>query len=164
MDKLSDLIKEMMVYYSGDVKRINHFLKVHSFAKIIGEGEQLNNLNQEILEVASVVHDIGIKISEEKYNSSAGKYQQVEGPPIADEMLARIGYNDEIIARVHYLIAHHHTYDNINEMDYQILVEADFLVNIYEDGMAIETIKKVKESIFKTKSGKMILDQLYLVE
>mgnify|MGYP000340972515 FL=1 len=32
--------------------------------------------------------------------------------------------------RVAYLIGHHHTYDKIEGMDYQILVEADFLVNI----------------------------------
>ena len=35
-----------------------------------------------------------------------------------------------VTERVAYLIGHHHTYDKIEGMDYQILVEADFLVNI----------------------------------
>ena len=32
------------------------------------------------------------------------------------------------------LLSINHTYNNIDEIDYQILVEADFLVNIMEDG------------------------------
>ena len=53
-----------------------------------------------ILETAAYVHDIGIKISEEKYNSSAGKYQEIEGPPIAEEMLTKLGYDKHVIERV----------------------------------------------------------------
>ena len=35
-----------------------------------------------------------------------------------------------MIRRVEYLVGHHHTYKDIDGLDYQILVEADFLVNI----------------------------------
>ena len=60
-----------------------------------------------------------------------------------------------------FLIGHHHTYSNIDNIDYQILVEADFLVNIYEDEIPIDSIKSIKEKIFKTKSGTKILEDLY---
>ena len=110
------------------------------------------------------VHDIGIKISEEKYNSSAGKYQEIEGPPIAEEMLTKLGYDKNVIERVSYLVGHHHTYSNIDGIDYQILVEADFLVNIDEDEMTKETAENVREKIFKTKSGTQMLDNLFLTE
>ena len=70
-------------YYQGQPKRIQHFLKVHAYAKLIGEQEGLDKEILDILEVAALTHDIGIKISEEKYNSSAGKYQEVEGPAVA---------------------------------------------------------------------------------
>ena len=38
--------------------------------------------------------------------------------------------------RVQYLIGRHHTYNDIDGIDYQILVEADFLVNMYEDSLS----------------------------
>lgn len=158
---VSIVINEMIKYYAGDVKRINHFLKVYSFAKSIGELEKINNDTQYILEVAAVMHDIGIKVSEEKYNSSAGKYQELEGPIIAEKMLKKLNFNDDIIKRVCFLIGHHHTYTNICSIDYQILVEADFLVNIYEDGISSDSIKAVKNKIFKTKAGIEFLKNIY---
>ncbi len=59
-------------------------------------------------------------------------YKEKEGPAIAEKLLGELGFDQDVSNRVQYLIAHHHTYDNINEIDYQILVEADFLVNIME--------------------------------
>lgn len=81
MNKIGNVIQAMINYYAGDIKRINHFIKVYGFAKTIGEKEQIDKDKQEILEIAAVTHDIGIKISEKKYNSSAGSHQQTEGPP-----------------------------------------------------------------------------------
>ena len=90
---MNTVATEMIKYYAGDKKRINHFIKVHGYAKAIGEAEELDERTMLILETAAYVHDIGIKISEEKYNSSAGKYQEIEGPPIAEEMLTKLGYD-----------------------------------------------------------------------
>ncbi|KAB1437804.1 HD domain-containing protein [Candidatus Galacturonibacter soehngenii] len=160
--KIGEVINAMISYYSGDVRRINHFLKVYSFAKTIGEMENLTEETQNILEIAAVTHDIGIKISEQKYNSCAGNYQQIEGPPEAKELLSSLNIESEIIERVCYLIAHHHTYHNIVEMDYQILVEADFLVNAYEDNMDDVAIEKVKNKLFRTETGKKLLEQMYI--
>jgi CRISPR/Cas system-associated endonuclease Cas3-HD len=164
MKQIGEVIDAMIVYYAGDARRIQHFLKVYGFAKAIGELEKLTNEVQEILEVAAVVHDIGIKVSEEKYHSSAGNYQQLEGPPIAKEMLGKLGYGETFIGRVCYLIAHHHTYNKIDSIDYQILVEADFLVNISEDDMSEKEINSVKEKVFRTKSGLVFLQNIYLAQ
>lgn len=158
----SKVIDAMIQYYAGDPRRIQHFLKVHSFAKTIGELEQLSEDLLYILEIAAIVHDIGIKMSEQKYQSSAGNYQQIEGPPIAREMLDELGFDNALIERVCYLIAHHHTYKDIVGLDYQILVEADFLVNIYEDQMGEKEIKSIREKIFKTPAGLKFLDKMYL--
>lgn len=68
---------------------------------------------------------------------------------------------EETLQRVKYLVGHHHTYKDIDGMDYQILVEADFLVNLYEDGADAETAAKTKETIFRTKSGKRILSEMF---
>lgn len=161
-EKISIIIDEMIKYYSKDPRRVNHFLKVFSFAKSIGELEDLDKDTQDILEVAAVMHDIGIKISEEKYNSSAGNYQEIEGPPVAREMLLKLNFNEEFIERVCYLIGNHHTYSKIDGIDYQILIEADFLVNIYEDEIEIPQIESIKEKYFKTKAGTEFLINLYL--
>jgi len=160
--KAGKVIDAMIEYYAGDSRRIQHFMKVYGFAKIIGELEGVPPGLQEILEVAAIVHDIGIKVSEEKYNSSAGSFQQIEGPPVADELLTRLGYERNIIDRVCYLIAHHHTYNNIEGLDYQILVEADFLVNISEDQMGEREINSIRQKIFKTPSGLSFLFRMYL--
>lgn len=161
MANIGDVINAMIEYYQKDARRIQHFLKVYGFAKTIGELEKLSKEQLEILEVAAVVHDIGIKISEEKYHSSAGTYQELEGPPVAKRMLEALGYGDKFVDRVCFLIAHHHTYHEIHGEDYQILVEADFLVNISEDNMTNQQIDSIRGKIFKTKSGLSFLDTIY---
>jgi hypothetical protein len=158
------VIDAMIKYYSGDVRRINHFLKVYSFAKAIGEMEGIEKSTQEILEIAALTHDVGIKNSEKKYHSTAGNYQQVEGPPVAKKMLEDLHFDPELIDRVCWLIAHHHTYDDIQGIDYQILVEADFLVNAYEDNLSEDAIIKVREKLFKTASGIKFLNEMFLRE
>ncbi|NSH53759.1 HD domain-containing protein [Anaerostipes hadrus] len=151
----------MIDYYQGQPKRIQHFLKVHAYAKLIGEQEGLDKEILDILEVAVLTHDIGIKISEEKYNSSAGKYQEVEGPAVAQQMLEDLQYDKAKTDRVCYLIGHHHTYDQIDGIDYQILVEADFLVNLAEEQSSRETIESVKGKIFKTKTGIWLINKIF---
>ena len=60
-----------------------------------------------------------------------------------------------------YLIAHHHTYGSIDGIDYQILVEADFLVNIYEDGLSSEATESAYNNIFRTETGKRICREMF---
>jgi hypothetical protein len=142
MNLIGQIITAMIAYYAGDVRRINHFL-------------------QEIIEIAALTHDIGIKNSEEKYNSSAGNYQQIEGPPEAKKLLEGLDIESGVIDRVCWLIARHHTYTDIQGIDYQILVEADFLVNFYEDDMSIDSVHSAGGKMFKTLSGKAILNAIY---
>jgi len=155
------VIASMIDYFAGDARRINHFMKVYGFAKTIGELEQLDERTLLILEVAAVTHDIGIKNSEIKYNSSAGCYQQTEGPPEAKKLLEDLWLDEELIERVCWLIAHHHTYDDIVDIDCQILIEADFLVNAYEDDLSAEAVQHVEQLIFRTKTGKRLLNEMY---
>ena len=158
---LNQLFCEMIQYYRNDPKRIQHFTKVHSYAKLIGEREQLSPEELYILEAAAYTHDIGIKPAEEKYGSSAGKLQEQEGPAEAEKMLKSLGFEQDVIERVSYLVGHHHTYTDIDGMDYQILVEADFLVNILEDGLAKEAALQAYQNIFKTESGKNICQEMF---
>ena len=158
---LNQLHCAMIRLYSGDSMRIQHFCKVHSYAKLIGELEQIDADRLFILETAALTHDIGIHFCEEKYGSSNGKLQEKEGPAIAKKLLAKLHFDEKVSERVQYLIAHHHTYDAIDGIDYQILVEADFLVNILEDKLSDDAAKNAYRNIFKTKSGKRICREMF---
>lgn len=159
---LEKVIVEMISYFGQDVPRINHALKVYSFATTIAKSEDLDSEVLEIVELSSILHDIGIKNAEKKYHSSNGKYQEIEGPPVAKEMLSRLGVSTKIIERVCYLIANHHSYSKIEGDDFQILIEADFLVNIFEDRMSKNSIESVYNKYFKTTTGRKILKEMYL--
>ena len=151
----------MIELYRGDAKRIQHFCKVHSYAKLIAETEGVEPKTLFILESAALTHDIGIHTCEEKYGNCNGKLQEKEGPAIAKKLLGELGFAEDVSEKVQYLIAHHHTYDHIDGIDYQILVEADFLVNLYEDKVSDFGIEKAYSSIFKTPSGKAICKAMF---
>lgn len=164
MKKVNDLMKKMIVFDEKDPMRIQHFLKVYEFSRLIGELEELDERTQMILEYAAIVHDIGIHPALEKYGQCDGKLQEQEGPACAEKMLKELGIEENIIRRVAYLVGHHHTYTDIDGKDYQILVEADFLVNIYEDSLSTEAASKAYHIIFKTDVGKELCRRMYGVE
>ncbi len=148
----------MIRYNTGDPARIQHFLKVWAFARAIAAEENLSQEERQLIEAAALVHDIGIRRSEEKYGSAAGNYQEIEGPPEARRMLSDLGASRELTDRVCFLVGHHHTYQGIDGTDWQILVEADFLVNLFEGASSAEAIASAREKIFRTRAGLRLLD------
>jgi hypothetical protein len=158
---IHEVIQKMIEYFGNDVRRINHALKVYGFASTICRSEKLNQHEIDITEIAAILHDIGIPEAERKYNSCTGKYQEIEGPPIARKLLAECGIAIDLIERVCYLIGNHHTYTKIDCTDFQILVEADFLVNIYEDEMNDSMVYSIRNKYFKTRTGLNIFDVVY---
>lgn len=161
MNILDALCLSMIEYYRGDPKRIQHFLKVHDFARMIGECEGLVGKELLTLEAAAYVHDIGIKPAEQKYGRCDGPLQEKEGILPAEKMLTRLYFDPEIIDRVCYLVGHHHTYTDIDGSDWQILAEADFLVNLFEDGVSRDGILSAYERIFRTETGKELCRILF---
>jgi HD superfamily phosphodiesterase len=158
---VTEILGKMISYFGQDRRRTDHTLKVYGYALTIGGKEQLCADNLLALELAAILHDIGIKESERKYNSSAGNYQEIEGPPVAKELMENEGIEKSVIDRVCYLVGNHHSYDKIDGIDFQILVEADFLVNIDEGAIDSHNIKSIKEKYFKTAAGNRILESLY---
>ena len=112
LPNIGDVIASMIDYNHGCPELINHALKVYAFAKGIGEKEEITREKMKTLETAAVLHDIGIRVSEEKYESFSGKYQQIEGPPLARELLTKLEFDKKIIDRVCFLIAHDHILRN----------------------------------------------------
>lgn len=158
---ICDVIESAVSYDRGDPKRINHFMKVYAFAGLIGRKEGISDRELDILEAAAVLHDIGIHNAEMLHGSSDGKYQELEGPSVAADILSALGADNEFIGKVCNMVGRHHTYTGIDSLSLQILIEADFLVNIFEDGMSDTAIASVKEKIFRTAEGTRLLEEMY---
>lgn len=156
-----DVIERAVSYDRGDPGRINHFMKVYAFAGFIGRMEGLEGRELDILETSAVLHDIGIHNAEMLHGSSDGKYQELEGPAVASDILSALGADEEFIGRVCDMVGRHHTYTGIDSLSLQILIEADFLVNIFEDGMSDKAIASVRKKIFKTAEGTRLLEEMY---
>ena len=155
------IIEKMIQYFGTDVRRINHALKVYGFARCIAQKEKLTENELFIVDIVAILHDIGIIEAEKKYNSSNGKYQEIEGPAIAKNMLSDQHIDTTTIDRICFIIGNHHSYQKIDNMDFQVIVEADFLVNIYEDEMKKHSIENIRNKYFKTQTGIAIIQSMY---
>lgn len=158
---LHELMLAMIEFDRGDARRIQHFIKVHSLARTIGAAEGLDPDTLFTLEATAIVHDIGIHPAEEKYGHQNGKLQEQEGPAPARAMMGRLGFAPEVCDRAAWLVGHHHTYDDIDAPDYQILVEADFLVNLFEDGASERAVRAAYDNIFRTETGKLLMREMF---
>lgn len=159
---IDSILKEMLNYNTNDLKRKHHAYQVYSYAHYIAVNQSLSDDLTMITEIAAILHDIGIQNSEKKYNSSSPFYQQIEGPPVTEDILNKYNLDEDIKKRIIYIIANHHTYNKIDDIDFQIVVEADFIVNIIEDNLNVSQIRKIKERIFKTKCGLELINYNFL--
>ncbi len=158
----SIVVEKMIKYFGDDVLRINHALKVYGFAYCIARNEKLSDNDIFIVDIVALLHDIGIVEAERKYNSSNGTYQEIEGPAVALNLLSSEIIDDKTLERICFIIGNHHSYLKIDRLDFQVIVEADFLVNIYEEEMSKHSIESVRDKYFKTKTGISILESIYL--
>ena len=155
------VLLEMIRRNSGDQKRIEHSLKVYGYAQLLGKLEGLSPERQFILELTAILHDIGIHVSEAKYGYSDGQKQEIEGPPVAREILENLSVDAEVVDRVCFIISKHHTFSAIDGIDFQLLVEADFLVNSVEEEVSPEGVKKFVELNFKSDGGRKTIGYLF---
>lgn len=151
----------MIEFSEGNLHDINHFIKVWTYAKTIGELEALDAETQYILEVSAIMHDIACPLCRKKYGNANGIHQEEESAPLVTAFLQGCGLTERQTARIVFLISHHHTYTNVDAADHQILLEADYLVNADESGYSSDDISYARDNLFRTKSGKAILGMLY---
>jgi HD superfamily phosphodiesterase len=145
---------EMKKYFRKDFKRIGHASKVARYAEKIGKNE---GGNLAVILPAAYLHDIGIKEAERKHNSTASKYQEEEGPPIAREILEGLGAKEELIEEVCDIVGHHHHPKEDDNINFKSLYDADLIVNLEdkqkERDFVPEKIAGIIDKSFLTKSG-----------
>lgn len=157
----SDILSRMIEYNRPDLKRINHAMKVFAFAQALCHGEDADAATRLVVGITAILHDIGVHEAERKYGSSAWNYQEQEGPKVAAGLFAHLGLDSAVLERCLYIIGNHHSYDKIDGQDFQLLVEADFMVNIFEGGEKRAARLAMADATVRTKTGRQLLLDLY---
>jgi len=154
---------EMKSYFGKDFKRIGHAVNVARYAEKIVKEEKGD---MAVVIIAAYLHDIGIKEAERKYNSTAPHYQEQEGPPIAREILLKLGASHKLIEEVCDIIGHHHHPRDKETVNFKALYDADMIVNLEEgqktSPMYKEKLNRIIEKSFLTESGKKLAKNVLL--
>ncbi len=165
-DLLKDRVAiEMKRYFKQDFKRIGHATRVARYAEQIGKEEQGNLA---VILTSAYLHDIGIKEAERKHNSTAARYQEEEGPPIAREILTRLGANKELVEEVCDIVGHHHHPREEETTNFKCVYDADLIVNLEEKQKDNPSDRKklagVIETSFLTESGRILAEKTLLFQ
>jgi HD superfamily phosphodiesterase/predicted RNA-binding Zn-ribbon protein involved in translation (DUF1610 family) len=154
------LLKELEDYFGKDIKRIDHAKKVLEYAELL-----LKKIRGDahIVIPAAILHDVGIKIAEEKYGSNAGTYQEKEGPPVARTILLKLGMKKDDIDEICGIIGHHHSPGKSESLNFRILYDADGIVNLEEiaENKRGKALQRIIEKHFLTDEGKQCAQTLY---
>ncbi|MDR0599373.1 MAG: HD domain-containing protein [Treponema sp.] len=159
--RIGEVIREMIYFFGDGKKYAAHALKVFAYAQALADLEKLGGRETEVLLYAALLHDTGIKIAREKYGSCDDRQQEEEGPPAAAQILSRLGMGEDIIGRARFLIARHHSPDASEDLDFRVLLEADYLVNLEEGNLPLSMKDEILERHFRTESGKTLLRTLF---
>lgn len=158
---IEQILQKMIGYEGHTTHDVAHLLKVWGYAHTIGLLEHLDERTLHTLEIAAIVHDIACPLCRIRYGNTNGKYQELESPALVRAFLSDCDLDASELERIVYLVSHHHTITDVQGLDYQILLEADFLVNADESSLSLENIRKMNEVLFKTKTGKALLKSIY---
>ena len=89
---VAEIMEKMIAFSEGNIHDIDHFIRVWTYAKTIGELERLDLQMQFILEVAAITHDIACPLCREKYGNTNGKHQEAEGAPLVTAFLTIVTF------------------------------------------------------------------------
>ena len=154
---------EMKRYFKQDFKRIGHATRVARYAEKIGKEEQGNLA---VILTAAYLHDIGIKEAERKHQSTAARYQEEQGPPVAREILDKLGAREELIEEVCDIVGHHHHSGPEESINFKSVYDADMIANLEdnhkESPVESEKLASVIEKSFLTESGRNLAQRVLL--
>jgi len=155
------LISAMREFLGPDEPRIAHTLKVLEYAEEILKVEKASPL---VVRAAAILHDIGVPEAERKYGSSAARYQEIEGPPIARRIMRDVGLDETTIDKVLSIVESHHSGRDIDAPEFNIVWDSDRLANIPEEfaSCSRKELKSIIEKVFKTETGKKKAYELFI--
>lgn len=147
------LIREMKAVFGDDRKRIQHALEVLNFAEQIVPSLQADPL---VVKASAVLHDIGIRAAERTHGSSAGTYQEIEGPPIARGILGALGVDAQRIEHICRIVGSHHSANDVETPEFRIIWDADRLANAAEEcaGKDPQQLREWIDKVYRTDAGR----------
>lgn len=143
-EKINRVALATKEYFKGDEIKAQHFARVYTLSKTIGELEKLPIPVLETLVLSSIVHEI--------YEDDIEKVK---------ELLVSCDIDNDSINRVCFIVEHKNDYEHITGLDHQILVEADFIVHIKEENMPEEKIIEIGNKYFFTNYGRAFLKKAF---
>ena len=158
---IAQIMQKMIAFSEGNIHDIDHLIRVWTYAKTIGELERLDEETQYILEAAAITHDIACPLCREKYGNTNGKHQEAEGAELVKAFLSDTGMTEPQIERIAFLVGHHHTFAGIDSLDWQILIEADYIANASENGYGETNVRNFIQKTMKTDSGKRLAKDVF---
>ena len=147
------LLNAMRQEFGEDQRRIRHAERVLADAEAIMKEEGGDGA---VIIAAAILHDIGIQEAERKHGSNSGTYQELEGPPIARRILnAATGLLPQKIDHICAIVGSHHTPDGVDSLEWRILWDADWLVNLSDERSTYRTdaFHRTCQTVFRTPSG-----------
>jgi putative nucleotidyltransferase with HDIG domain len=158
------LIEEMKSYFGDKQRLVDHTLAVYGYANQLHKKEGGDPL---LVKAGALYHDIGIPEAKRVHGSSAGKYQEIEGPPIAQRILNKLEVTPESVDHICRIIANHHTAHDestVSTIEFQIVWDADGLVNHAKRKLGNnnkEIIQEI-ERLFRTPTGRQMAKELFI--
>lgn len=153
--------KALEDFFGDDARRINHAREVYSIAMRINEVE---GGDRDVVAMAALLHDVGIKPAERLHGSSHAAYQEKLGPPEAEKILLRLGVNGETISSIKEIIASHHTPGRVSTIEFACIWDADMIVNLKESAghVDLDKIGDLIEKRFMSGEGKRLGREILL--
>lgn len=161
---IAQILEKMIAFSQGNVHDIDHLVRVWAYAKTIAELEGIDDETRFVLEVAAITHDIACPLCREKYGNTNGKHQEEEGAPLVEAFLSDTGLPPHQVERVKFLVGHHHTYAGVDGIDWQILLEADYIANACENGYPTKNVQAFLDKVAKTGSGKRLIGSVFCAD
>ena len=154
---------EMKRSFKSDFKRIGHATRVARYAERIGK---IEGGNLAVILSAAYLHDIGIVEAEKKHQSTAAKYQELEGPPIAASILIKLGAKEALVEEVCDIVGHHHHPRSDETINFKAVYDADLIENIDQKQKEnpVEPAKLAEriEKLFLTPGGSEVAKEVLL--
>jgi predicted HD phosphohydrolase len=153
----------MEQYFGDDQRRIDHALQVSLYAMELLTYVDANPI---LTLTAAYLHDIGIHEAKRKHNSSAGNWQEIEGPPIVRQILAELHADYTFTELVAEIVANHHTRDGVLSPEFRVIWDADALVNFAGvlEGKSEEQIENILQDHMATEAGFRIASHIFITD
>lgn len=160
---MTDLLQKMLARPDTTPHDAAHMMKVWGYTHLICDMEQVTRSVRLLAESEAAVHDIACPLCREKYGRADGFLQECESEDLLKPFLTDCGLSAKQIDRIIHVVSYHHSPKMADGLDFQILLEADYLTNAEESGYPWERIREAAGNLFQTASGLLLLKTIYRV-